>query len=186
MSKWKIEFFILPSFGAPQWMNGAPRIRLYRQCHGPALAILLRFSQQCFTVQMDNDPKHTAKATQVLLKAQKKAELVTWPQPNWACFSLTEDKTEGRKTHKQTRTQVGCSKGLAKHLKAGNSPFGGFQASGSHWLQRIFIQVLQIILIFIIMWVCPIIFEPLKMEELCIRMAVIPKWLMQCFLNHLN
>ena len=43
-----------------------------------------------FTVQMDNDPQ--------------------------ACFSLPEDKTEDRKTHKQAATEGSCSKILEKHL----------------------------------------------------------------------
>ena len=33
---------------------------------------------RCFTVQMDNDPKHTAKATQYLFKA-KKWNVLQWP-----------------------------------------------------------------------------------------------------------
>ncbi len=42
---------------------------------------------------------------------------ISWFQPNWACISLAEDKTKGRKTHKQTTTEVSCSKGQAKHHK---------------------------------------------------------------------
>ena len=52
-----------------------------------------------------------------------------------SCFSLTEDKSEGRMTHKQAATEDGCSKDLANHLKGGNSAFGdvhGVQTSGSH------------------------------------------------------
>ncbi len=29
------------------------------------------------------------------------AKSVSWSQPDWACISLAEDKTKGRKTHKQ-------------------------------------------------------------------------------------
>lgn len=36
-------------------------------------------------------------------------------------FSFTGDKTEIRKTHKQAATAGGCSKGLTKHLRGGNS-----------------------------------------------------------------
>lgn len=48
--------------------------------------------------------------------------------------SLTEDKTEGRKTHKQAPAEGSCSKRLAKHL-AREEPkhlviFHGFQLSG--------------------------------------------------------
>ena len=49
---------------------------------------------------------------------------VTGPQLSLSYFSLTEDKTEGRKTHKQAATEDGCSKDLAKHLKEGNPAFG--------------------------------------------------------------
>ncbi len=38
-------------------------------------------------------------------------------------FQYMEDKTEGRKTHKQAATQGGCSEDLAKHLQGGNSEF---------------------------------------------------------------
>ncbi len=83
---------------------------------------------------------------------------ISWFQPDWACISLAEDKTKGRKTHKQTTTEVSCSKGLAKHR--------------SHCLQRILNKILNIL--FMIIFICPITFEPLKMGELCIKMVVIP------------
>ncbi len=61
------------------------------------------------------------------------AKSISWSQPDWACISLVEDKTKGRKTHKQTITEVSCSKGLAKNHKEGN-PISGevreFQAQG--------------------------------------------------------
>ncbi len=49
------------------------------------------------------------------------AKSISWSQPDWACISLAEDKTKGRKTHKQTTTEASCSKGLAKHHKGENS-----------------------------------------------------------------
>ncbi len=49
---------------------------------------------------------------------------ITWSQPEWACISLAEDKTNGRKSHKQTTTEVSCSKGLAMHHKEGNPVIG--------------------------------------------------------------
>ncbi len=52
------------------------------------------------------------------------AKSISWSQLDWACISLAEDKTKGRKTHKQTTTEVGCSKGLAKHHKGGNQVSG--------------------------------------------------------------
>ncbi len=52
------------------------------------------------------------------------AKSISWFQPNWACISLAEDKTKGRKTHKQTTTEVSCSKGQAKHHKGGKTISG--------------------------------------------------------------
>ncbi len=59
-----------------------------------------------FIVQMDDDPKHTAKSTQEFLKVKKveysaMATSISWFQPDWACISLAEDKTKGRRTHRQ-------------------------------------------------------------------------------------
>ncbi len=51
------------------------------------------------------------------------AKSISWYQPDWACISLAEDKTKGRKTHKQTTTEV-KSKGLEKHHKGGNRVSG--------------------------------------------------------------
>ncbi len=82
-----------------------------------------------FIVQVDNDLKHAAKATQEFLKVKKvdyssMAKSISWSQPDWACISLAENKTKGRKTHKQTTTEVSCSKRQAKHHKGGNPGFG--------------------------------------------------------------
>ena len=63
------------------------------------------------------------------------AKSVTWPQPSLAWFSPPEDKTEGKKTQNQAATEGSYSKGLAKHLKGGNSALGdvsGFQTSCKH------------------------------------------------------
>ena len=57
-----------------------------------------------FTAQIDNDPKHTVKPTEELLKA-KKWNILKWPSwsrdlnPTEPCFSLPEHKTVSRKTH---------------------------------------------------------------------------------------
>ena len=67
------------------------------------------------------------------------AESVNWPQPNWAGFSVTEEKPEERKTQKQVATEGGCSKDLAKYLRGVNLTFvdvQGFQTSSSHWRQK--------------------------------------------------
>ncbi len=81
-----------------------------------------------FIVQMYNDPKHTAKAIQEFLKVKReifcngKVNLLI--STRLSCISLAEDKTNSRKTHKQTTTEVSCSKGLAKHHKGGNPVSG--------------------------------------------------------------
>ncbi len=76
----------------------------------------------------ENDPKHTAKATQKFrlkkVEYSAMAKSISWFQPDWACISLAEDKTKDRKTQKQTTTEVSCSKGLAKHHKGVNSVSG--------------------------------------------------------------
>ncbi len=51
------------------------------------------------------------------------AKSISWSQPDWSCISLAEDKTKSRKTHKQTKTKVSCSKGLLKHHRGGNPVF---------------------------------------------------------------
>ncbi|MEE6508230.1 hypothetical protein FKM82_019900 [Ascaphus truei] len=68
-------------------------------------------------------------------------------------------------TNEQTTTEVSCIKGLAKHHKGGNPAFGdvhGFQTSRSHCLQRILDKVLKINILFMIVLICQITFEPLK------------------------
>lgn len=75
---------------------------------------------------------------------------VTWPQPNWAHFPLTGDKSEGRKSHKQA-----AAGGLAKY--GGTSAFLIFQTSDSPVLKIFFIIIL----------VCPITFESVKIDGLC-------------------
>ncbi len=52
------------------------------------------------------------------------AKSISWSQPDWAWISLAEDKIKVRKTHKQTTTEVSCSKDLAKHHKEGNPVSG--------------------------------------------------------------
>lgn len=56
-----------------------------------------------FTVEMDNDPKHMAKATQSFLKANKLyiSQWLSHMISTQAWFSVTKLKTEGRKTCKQ-------------------------------------------------------------------------------------
>lgn len=69
---------------------------------------------------MDHDQKHTAKSAQEFLKT-KMWDIPHWPvtgsQPSRACCSLTEDETEGTKTHKQAAA-------AAKHLETGNPASG--------------------------------------------------------------
>ncbi len=71
------------------------------------------FIGRCFIIQMDNGPKHYSKSNpggkKVYYSAM--AESISCSQPDWACISLAEDKTQGGKTHKQTTTEVPMNHG---------------------------------------------------------------------------
>ncbi len=74
------------------------------------------------------------------------AKSITWPESDWACISLAEDKTEGKMPQEQAGTEDGCSRGLAEHYQGWNPASGdvyAFQTSGCNWLQRICNQVLK-------------------------------------------
>ncbi len=45
------------------------------------------------------------------------AKSITWPESDWACISLAEDKTEGKMPQEQAGTEDGCSRGLAEHYR---------------------------------------------------------------------
>lgn len=98
---------------------------------GQLSAVFQKRIGQCFTRQMNNDPKHTTKVTQGFLK-----------EKNWIFFNLQVSqvirlehvfpRAEGRKNHKQAGNVDDCSKGLEGHLKGWNTAFGdihGFWAS---------------------------------------------------------
>ena len=73
-------------------------------------------------MMMNNDPEHITKTAPEFMKA-KKWNILYWPNQSpdlKSSFSVTEDKTEGRKTHKQAATEGGCSDGLAKHRQHPN------------------------------------------------------------------
>ncbi len=38
------------------------------------------------------------------------AKSISWSQPNWACISFAENKTKGRKTHKQKQLKSAAVK----------------------------------------------------------------------------
>ncbi len=104
-----------------------------------------------FTVQMDNDPKSNCKSNQRVFEGKEvdcyaMAKSITWPESDWACISLAEDKTEGKMPQEQAGTEDGCSRGLAEHHQGWNPASGdvyAFQTSGCNWLQRICNQVLK-------------------------------------------
>lgn len=77
-------------------------------------------------------------------KGKAMAKSITWPESDWACVSLAEDKTEGKMPQEQTEDN--CSRGLAEHHQGWNPASGdvyAFQTSGCNWLQRICNQVLH-------------------------------------------
>ncbi len=83
-----------------------------------------------FIVQLDNDPKYTAKATQEFLKA-KQWNILQWPSqssdfnPIEYAFHLLKTKLEAeRPTNKQQLNNWSQLQGLAKHHKRGNPVFG--------------------------------------------------------------
>ncbi len=74
------------------------------------------------------------------------AKSITWPESDWACISLAEDKTEGKMPQEQAGTEDGCSRGLAEHHQGWNPASAdvyAFQTSDCNWLQRICNQVLK-------------------------------------------
>ena len=73
------------------------------------------------------DYLHSVQIEYCAVKYSSMAKSVTWPWLNWACSSIPEVKTKGRKNHKQAATYVGCSNGMEMHLSGG-------QTSGNHWL----------------------------------------------------
>ncbi len=74
-----------------------------------------------FIIQIEDDPKHTARATQEILKV-KKWNILQWPSqspdfnPIEHAFHLKTKLKAERPTNKQ-QLKSACSKGLAKHHK---------------------------------------------------------------------
>ncbi len=74
------------------------------------------------------------------------AKSITWPESDWACISLAEDKTEGKMPQEQAGTEDDCIRGLAEHYQGWNPASGdvyAFQTSDCNWLQRICNQALK-------------------------------------------
>ncbi len=66
------------------------------------------------------------------------AKSITWPESDWACISLAEDKTEGKMPQEQAGTEEGCSR-----WNPASGDVYAFQTSDCNWLQRICNQVLK-------------------------------------------
>ena len=93
------------------------------------------------------------------------AKSITWPESDWTCISLAEDKTEGKMPKEQAGTEDSCSRGLAEHHQGPNPASGdvyGFQTSGCHRLQRICNKILKVDNLIYDYVSCPITFGPLK------------------------
>lgn len=121
---------------------------------------------RCFKVQMDNDSyfKSNPEASQ----KQKKGNI---HQPNrrgstqWSLLFTYWRQNQGQKNKQQLTTAI--EKSLQNHRKGGNQDFRDVH---TFWVSsQILIRVLKIILIFIIMLVCLITFQPLKMGGLCFK-----------------
>ncbi len=92
------------------------------------------------------------------------AKSITWPESDWACISLAEDKTEGKMPQEQAGTEDGCSRGLAEHHQGWNPASGdvyAFQTSGCNWLQRICKPSIKKWKFDLWLLFCPITFGPL-------------------------
>ncbi len=120
--------------------------------------IICSYSAKCFrthwTALHSADgqwPKAYCKSNQRVFEGKEvdcyaMAKSITWPESDWACISLAEDKTEGKMPQEQAGNEDGCSRGLAEHHHGWNPVSGdvyAFQTSGCNWLQRICNQVLK-------------------------------------------
>ncbi len=120
--------------------------------------IICSYSAKCFrthwTALHSADgqwPKAYCKSNQRVFEGKEvdcyaMAKSITWPESDWACISLAEDKTEGKMPQEQAGTEDGSSRGLAEHHQGWNPASGdvyAFQTSGCNWLQRICNQVLK-------------------------------------------
>ncbi len=98
------------------------------------------------------------------------AESISWSQPDWACISLAEDKTKGRKTNKQTNKQqlksaaVKAWKSITKR-----KPSLRLVPWVPDLRQSLSAKYSQLNLIYD--YICPISFELLKMGDI----VVVPK-----------
>ena len=124
-----------------------------KQCFGQYY--LLIFSQM-FQNSLDGTSQCRWTMTRSILRKQPNflsevecyamAKTITWPESDWACISLAEDKTEGKMPQEQAGTEDSCSRGLAEHHQGWNPASGdvhAFQTSGCNWLQRICNQELK-------------------------------------------
>ncbi len=120
--------------------------------------IICSYSAKCFrthwTALHSADgqwPKAYCKSNQRVFEGKEvdcyaMAKSITWPESDWACISLAEDKTEGKMAQEQAGTEDGCSRGLAEHHQGWNPASGdvyAFQTSDCNWLQRTCNQVLK-------------------------------------------
>lgn len=118
----------------------------------------------CFTVQMDNDPRHDAKEMKSFLKANQEyyamAKSNTWPEFHWASILLARDKTGGKMAQEQAGTEDDCIRRLAEHHQEWNPMSGNVVDALSLWLTAKHLQ--PSVKKWECFWylVCPITFAP--------------------------
>ncbi len=92
-----------------------------------------------------------------------RAKSISWSQPDWACISLAEDKTKDRKPHKHNNwSQLQQRPGKASQKRKASLWWCPWDPDLRQSLPaKDSKQILKII--FMIILICPITFEPLKM-----------------------
>ncbi len=114
-----------------------------------------------FIVQEDNDPKHKAKASQQFLKV-KKWNILQWPNqspdfnPIEHAFHLLKTKLKAERPTNKQQLKSAAAKARQSITNEAQSLV-------------ISMSLLKIYILFMIICICPVAFEPLKMGGLSIK-----------------